>query len=199
MTMYYALSPTADKDGDMMALIWKPDTRGRTWITGAKYNSDAATPPHKRPPPEPVQLTIDKSRQKAPFPTFLRMPVPLMHNKLLEVVRGAGVDNIDAYRAELFYPDGKLASSDYHAFNLLGLVKAADLGKSKFDPEQPNRMVAMGFDSLVIDPNAAQALLMFRLAENASTIVIHERVKAAIEAAGIELVAMHRTEEIAVL
>lgn len=41
------------------------------------------------------------------------------------------------------------------------------------------------FHALIIDESKTAGLLLFRLAENISAIVVHERVKQSIEAAGI--------------
>jgi hypothetical protein len=197
--MYYALFPASDEDGNMMSLTYASDHRARSFVRGQVFLSDPNARPWERPPAEPMRLTIESGGETAPFPSFLREPVPLVSKALLSVLRSAGVDNLDVYRSELYYADGRIASDDYYVFNLIGLVKAADLTESTFDTGQPDRLGSMGFDSLTIDTNAARGLLMFRLAENVSTIIIHEVVKKAIEAAKIHLIKALKTEEVAVL
>jgi hypothetical protein len=197
--MYYFLFPDTDESGNMMGLEYRPDHRARSFVDGRKLVSEPSLQPWRQPPQEPVRLRIKQGREDAPFPTFLREPVPLMSKALYEIIRSAGVDNIDVYRAELYYSDGRLASDQYYVFNLLGLVKAVDLSRSKFDRGQPDRLISMGFDSVVIDRSAAGDFLMFRLAENVTTIVIHERVKRAIEKAGVPLLRADPTENVALL
>ena len=197
--MYYALFPAADDDGNMIGLTYAPDHPARSYVRGQVLVDNPSAKPWEKPPGEPIRLTIKKGREDAPLPTFLREPVPLVNKQLLSVLRSAGVDNLDVYRAELYYADGRLASDDYYVFNLLGLVQAADLGKSRFDKGQPDRMISMGFDALAVDPAAARNLLMFRLAENVSTILIHETVKHAIEGARIPLIKALKTEDVAIL
>lgn len=196
--MYYMLTAGADADGLMMKLAYKKDHRGRSFLLGKRFSATAEKE-FERPPPEPIVLTIDPSPDYAgaPMPTFLSQPVPLMSRALCEVIRGAGVDNIDVYRAELRRADGSLASDDYYVFNLLGVISAVDLKNSTFDPAQPDHEIAMSFDSLAIDKKAARDFLMFRLHENITTIIIHERVKKAIEASGIPLVRAHDVEGVA--
>lgn len=197
--MYYILSAGTDESGNMMGLEYRPDHRARSFVNGRMLISDPSLQPWQQPPQEPIRLRIKPGREDAPFPTFLHQPVPLMSKALYEIIRSEGVDNIDVYRAELYYSDGRLASDQYYVFNLLGLVKAVDLSRSKFDPGQPDRLISMGFDSVAIDRNAAGDFLMFRLAENVTTIVIHERVKRAIEKAGVPLLCVDPTENVALL
>ena len=73
------------------------------------------------------------------------------------------------------------------------------IAKSTYDAGQPSTLLSMGFDSLTIDPAAARDLLMFRLAENITTIIVHERIKKAIEAARIPLINVDPTTDVALL
>lgn len=182
-----------------MVVSYRKDHRGRTWVGGSAFTTAADAEEYEAPPPVPITLTIDPSPDYAgaPMPTYLDNPIPVMSRALYEVIRGAGVDNIDVYRAELRRVDGSLASDDYFACNVLGVIRAVDLKNSKFDPAQPDRELAMSFDSVAIDRRAARDFLMFRLHENISTVIIHERVKKAIEASGIPLVRAHAVADVA--
>ncbi len=197
--MYYALFPAADDDGDMMGLTYTPDHPARSFVRGCVLTDSPSAPPWDKPPSEPIRLTIKHGREDAPLPTFLREPVPLLNSRLLSVLRSAGVDNLDVYRAALYYADGALASDDYYVFNLIGQVRAADLQSSAFDEAQPDRNLSMAFDALTVDPRATRGRLMFRLAENVSTVVVHENIKRAIEAAHIPLIKVLKTEDVAIL
>jgi hypothetical protein len=197
--MYYVLLPGTTPDGDMMGLTHKKDFPERDYFGGGPFVSEPGAKPWDRHPQEPLVLTIKKGRETAPLPSFLRQPVPVMSQHLFETLRAAGVDNIDFYRAEIRFEDGRLASTDYYVFNILGLVRAVDLKKSDFDPSQPDRMISMGFDAATINPAAAREFLMFRLAENVTTIVVHEKIKKAIETARIELIRIDPIEDVALL
>ena len=197
--MYYAIFPEADDDSMILVVEYKSDHRGRSWHDGNIFTSDVNAPVWKQHPKVPIKLTIEQGYEKAPMPSFLREPIPIMSKKLLDTVRKAGVDNIDSYRVELNYADGTLASEDYYAFNLVGKVRAADLDKSVYNENQPDKLIAMNFDSLVVDKDKTYGQLMFRLAENISTILIHERIKKAIEKAGIQYIQISATENVAIL
>ena len=119
---------------------------------------------------------IKEGRENSPMPNFLEEPLTLMSKKLFGVLRQAGVDNIDVYRTVLYYPDGRVASEDLLAFNLIGKVAAADLDKSIYDKEQPDSFIAMTFDKLEVKDALPQSLLMFRMAESVTTILVHEKI-----------------------
>lgn len=195
---FYMLSPGTDDEGELIKLIFKKDHRARTFAEGIPCSTAPGTKQWYLPPAEPLLLTIEP-REGAPLPTYMNQPVPLMNRALYEVLRGAGVDNLDVYRAELRHPDGRLESDDYYVFNLIGVVKAVDLAKSKFDADQPNREIAMTLDSTVIDPAATHDLAMFRLAENLTTVVVNERIKQAIENSGIKLIKIYPLTDVALL
>ena len=79
------------------------------------------------------------------------------------------------------------------------VVAAADLDASKSDPKQKDQVVSKSFDSLVVDGGKAKDLLIFRLAESITTILIEEKVKKAIEEADFKLIRIYDTKNIAIL
>jgi uncharacterized protein YbjT (DUF2867 family) len=94
------------------------------------------------------------------------------------------VDNLDIYTAEIREEASGRVYDEYVAFNLIGKVAAADLDASTYTDTRPP-MIDGGFTSLQIDAAKARNLLLFRLAEAVNAIVVHERVKSAVESAGI--------------
>ena len=105
---------------------------------------------------------------------------------LRDALRKAGVDNLQAFETTLQLSPGEAVPQDlYVAVNIVGLVAAADLGRSAVSPGTPERLISTDFDSLAIDAGRAHGLLMFRLAENTSAVVVHRSVKDAVERAGI--------------
>lgn len=108
-----------------------------------------------------------------------------------------GVDNLQTFETKLTNIQGKNPPREDHylAVNILGLVAAADLQKSVTNPAVKEKMISMDFHSLVIDPTKAHDLLLFRLAQNTSAVLVHERVKHAVEAAGITTLNGFRPEE----
>ncbi len=197
--MYYVLTPKPHDDGSIMGVEYKKDHVLRSWISGNKFSSDENEKPFKRHPEEPIKVSLKSDRDNVRN-HFLLAPIPLMSKQLLNVIGSVGVDNLDSYSVDLYYSNGTIASQgEYFAFNLIGKVSAADLTESKFDENRKERLVNMPFESLAIDELKAQGLLMFRLAENVSAIIVHEKVKEAIEDANLDTVECLKPEKIALL
>lgn len=173
--MYYMMHCFSPPDRDNAMLSYTPDDPLRSWAEGARFDD---------PPPEPVRAEV-KRGYAGNMAEFWDDPVPLMTTRLLEALRGAGVGNLDTYKAVIADPAGKREYTNYVAFNIVGTVAAADLKKSKVDPGNAAKMIAVDFDSVTIDPKATRGALLFRLAESVNAIVVHEKVKRAVEASGI--------------
>ena len=71
--------------------------------------------------------------------------------------------------------------------------------KSIYEPNQAIRTVDMKIDSLSVDGNNTKEILMFRLAENITTILVHQKVKDEIDKSGIKLVRFFDPESYAAL
>ncbi len=117
------------------------------------------------------------------MPMFNR-GIVLMSEQLLNCLQAAGVDNLDDYATELFNPKTGQRFSNYRAVNIIGLVAAADLAQSDYQAHG-SPLVDVDFDSLTVDPKKSRGLLLFRLAECVSGIVVHESVKHHVEKCGI--------------
>jgi hypothetical protein len=145
-----------------------------SWIFASRFD---------RRPPEPIVLQWDPEtagRKKL----FYDATIPLMHHDLLEALRASGVDNVDAYSAEIVHPVTGETDSEYLAVNVIGTIKAADLAKSKYADESGFGRIDMDFDSLTISEKAAGGALMFRLAECVTGLVVHDTVKRQLEKRG---------------
>src|SRR3954469_19463154 len=103
--MYYVLAPAEDEEGRLMGLTYEPDHRARSFVRGQRLVADETLQVWERPPQEPIRLTIKPDREDAPLPSFLSQPVPLMSKQLFATLSAAGVDNIDVYRAEIYFKD----------------------------------------------------------------------------------------------
>lgn len=145
------------------------------WMTGELITYEV---------PEPLVYELDPDYPGQMLP-FYRSAAPLMREDLLAALDSAGVDNLQLFRAILRDPKKRKDYEDYRAVNIVGLVQAADLGRSVMMGTSPDTLIAADFDSLVFDESKPRGLLMFRLAESVSAIVVHETVKQAIEAAGV--------------
>lgn len=136
------------------------------------------------PSQERFEIELWGDDERALAEVFLES-VPLFRNDLLEIIEKSGVDNLQKFAAVLRAPSG-LEVTDYSVVNIQGLVKCADLNKSKFRDVGGIGAIAMSFRKLVIDEVAAGGQLLFRLGEAASSIIVHERVKKEIDKARFE-------------
>ncbi len=107
----------------------------------------------------------------------------------------AGVTNLQTFPAVLTDSQRGLRLPGFQAVQILGRIKAADPNESiAYDPDSVGRTI-VAFDKLVIDAEAAHGLLMFRLLESASTIIVHEQVKRELDKEQWRFVSVHPTDE----
>jgi hypothetical protein len=135
-------------------------------------------------PPVPVLIDLDPQFPGVMMPMY-DAGVLVFSKPMVIALEKAGVDNLECFPAVLRNPESGTEYRDYFAVNIVGAVTAADMGQSEFDAPSGTPIVDVDFDSLVIDEKRAGDLLMFRLAECITAIVVHERVKQALEAANI--------------
>ena len=110
--------------------------------------------------------------------------VPLMSKRLKETIEAAGVDNVNFYPVTLRNSETQ-ETYDYFAFNLIGLVDAVDMGASTITSHDGDFIGDSAVTDLSVDNNGARGLLMFRLKQKFSVILVHRRIKEAIERVGI--------------
>lgn len=165
-------------NGRYPAMIsYYPDKPGRSWMLGSRFIE---------PVIEPVVVKV-RFRNKSTLLEMFDVPVPLMTDRLHKILLDAGVSNLDVYTAKLTDKDNGKIYDGYLAFNIVGVISAADLSKSEFEaPDGP--LVSVDFISLTIDENKTGGALMFRLAESVNGIVVHKSIKKAIESAGIDTI-----------
>jgi uncharacterized protein DUF1629 len=184
--MYYVLDEQSASNTEDLAVVDTYPTAERDgWLLGERFTTVI---------PEPLEFTLDNS-QPGRLPDFLDGTIPLMSDRLIAALRAAGVDNIDAYRAEIRRGDGTLASKQYKAINVIGVVSAADMAKSKVAEGLPVELIDTSFDSLAIDESRASGLLLFRLAEAVTTVLVHETVKEHLEQNGFDALGFIPPEE----
>ena len=152
-----------------------PDDLNDSWPFGQMFTQT---------PAEPVRVEIREGFENKELLPFFDHP-PLVNDAFLQTLRDSGVDNIIAFEAEIHSEDESIVHKGYNAINIVGLIRAAGPGTAFTGTSQ---LIDASIDSLEIDPNVATDLLMFRLAENTSTIVVHEKVKIAVEAEGFHSV-----------
>jgi hypothetical protein len=137
--------------------------------------------PFTAPPDEPVVAEIQPGYERKELLPFFGTP-PIMSDAFYQALVEAGVDNLEVYEAVLRSADGSVEHTGFKAFNVVGLVSAADLTRTAFLPDNPSRLIDASIESLAVDPDKAKDLLLFRLAEYVGAVIVHERVKRFIEA-----------------
>lgn len=166
-------------DAEPALLTYQPDELAsgalRTWKSCKRF-ADA--------PPAPIEVTVDEGESGVLLELY-DATIALMSRRLAEVLKAAGVSNVDFYDVVVDDLETKQKHLTHMAFNIVGGIAAADLSKSTFSaPDGP--MISVDFDVLSIDDQRVRGALFFRLAESINGIVVHERIKNAIEAANIE-------------
>jgi hypothetical protein len=169
--MYYMIECFGPEDQERQAIDTVPT--GFSWNGGAPFTEGPNCP-----------LTVIMDGDGIMVPMFNR-GILLWEDKLIEAVRNAGVKNIDCYDCILVDPVSGIKHQNYKAINIIGLVAAADLSKSICSTPSGIPLIDTDFDSAVIDEQKAHGLLLFRMAECVSAIVVHESVKNSIEDSGI--------------
>ncbi len=112
---------------------------------------------------------------------------PLFHKELVASLIECGVSNMEMETFDVQISDQKtkVICNDYLAVNLVGLVKAADLGRSKLKKHSETGLYDTDFDALVLNKDKIPAQRkIFRLAESVNAVVIHRSVKEYLESKG---------------
>lgn len=147
---------------------------GPPWMTGELIIA---------PVPTPVVFTLD-----AEYPGKLKPmyegTILLMRDDLLRALDSAGVDNLQSFPAVIVDDTKGEKHTNYSAVNIVGTIACADMAESeRMDDEDDEDLVNVDFDSLVIDEAKAGDALLFRLAESVSAIIVHQRVRDAVDGA----------------
>lgn len=120
--------------------------------------------------------------------------IPVMRDSLLKTLNAAGVDNIQSWEATILTKDEKLLRG-FRAINIIGLIKCADLTKSKHKVRNLDLPGGVRFRSLVIDESLTGGALLFRLYEAPHAVLVHDSVKTKIEHSGAAGVTFEKPEK----
>jgi len=172
--MYYMLDCFGPLDRDRASIANVPDFEGVSWIMGRRITAVL---------PDPIEVDLDTDEGDAMVPMF-DLDVLMFTDDMIAALHSAGVDNLDLYNAVIHDRDNGKDYHNYKAVNIIGVIASADLDASDH-VAHGTPVIDVDFDSLVIDESKTGGALMFRLAECVTGIVIHEKVKEALEAAGI--------------
>lgn len=148
-----------------------------SWMLGVRIDEKAV--------PALLSYKLNPAYGGSPKALYDAKAQPVMRDDLVKVLTDAGVDSVQYFPAVLINPADGTRYTNYKAFNVVGLVAAADMQASELMGTSDSTMGDVDFNRLVLDESKIGDVLMFRLAECVSAIVVHEKVKAAIEASGI--------------
>jgi hypothetical protein len=160
-----------------------------SWTDGLPLDAD------EDPGELPINIDVDyfQNYQGAPR-EFYALGVSILSPRVKAVFDSLGIDNILYYPAVLHIsPLGRKV--DYFVFKIIGRVAAAD-ATSQLESYQGRQAIGdASVHHLKIDATKTFNFLIFRLAESTTTIVVHEKVKLACEAAGIDTLQFLLPEE----
>lgn len=184
---YSVITCSEPMDWDDSALLERiePPPGAISWRVGQRF---------PKAPKEPVEVDLDPSHSDQLL-TYYDISAILMPRPMLDALKAAGVDNLDAYSAVIRHPGTGFETREYVAVNLIGLVAAADLSRSKIVGGSSDHRLDTGFEGFAVDPARARGLLMFRLAENTSAILVHRSIKEALQRAGFDQLTFRPPEE----
>jgi hypothetical protein len=177
--MYYIWESRREPKRDALINKFAPAMRlyGVNFVVGRRFTVDV---------PE-LEIDIDReSHGKLTDDLVIQKRRCVLHsNRLINVLQSAGVDNIDYYPCRISdEATGKVYRS-HQAVNILDMVFCLDRDNSKLtiDEEEPNEIWYI--DNLKLLEDRLGDVLMFRLGERPSIVIVHEKVKEAVEKAGI--------------
>jgi hypothetical protein len=135
--------------------------------------------PLEQPIEEPVRVMLAAGRTR---PTdFLELPCFVVSSAMRAALEGVGVDNVEYYRAELHLGMSDKVTLGYWLANVIGTLACIDHARSNFEGATSD--YAGKLLSFEIDMERTYGFGLFRLAEDRRLIVVHDRVRAALQVA----------------
>jgi uncharacterized protein DUF1629 len=140
----------------------------------------------------PIEITMnERSQGRLTDNLLLTGSGRVFSQKLLGVLRSAGVDNIDTYPCTIRNLVTGEVHKDYSVVNVIGKIACIDRAQSELVFATGSQTEILGYHSIVLDESRIGGARLFLLAEMPVQIVAHATVADAIEEAeitGIEFV-----------
>lgn len=145
--------------------------------------------------PNPIEIEATAHHGfKGPPHDFFDGSIAFVSPRMLKCLQENGVNNFETFPMVITYR-GTNEKHNVFAINILGLVEAvAEEGANMTSPDGDFRMDT-SIEGFQVDPEKAHDLSFFRLAENCMTVLVHERLKTRIEAAGIKTFSFVKPED----
>lgn len=160
---YYSLTPL-----HTARIIQAPEAlMALDFTRGALLTADAGAP-----------WVVDVELDVPDLPHFIGGQVPMISERLLQVLVKAGVDNLQTFPLSVRRSDGA-ESRQHAAINVLGLVDATDLEASigTIVVDGDDGPVRMTFERLVLSGAATRGLPLFRLFHDPDILVVDDRLR----------------------
>lgn len=158
-----------------VAIAKGPKMSAAPWFHGGRLAVEVPEPLVYTLEPEPGNIKV----------MYSGMKYPVMRDDLVEALHSVGVDSLQLFAAVLREPSTGVEHTNYKAFNIVGVVAAADMGKSALMGTSDSTMIDVDFESLAVDETKAAPFRLFRLAESVNAIVVDDVVKNEVERRGI--------------
>ena len=158
------------------------------------WQNNRPIPPEKKQNiPDPIEIDFDVFRgYEGPPSEFEDLGIPVMSDRLYQVLVSCGVDNLEVFPAVLKNTSTQ-QKYKYYAYKIYDVVPLMNITESEYETYRNTGPATI--HKFVADESRTRGLLMFRMAESITDIVVHESVKKAIEAAGIDTVEFIKPED----
>lgn len=164
--MYYFVTQDLDDMSTMNFLGHSDESGKRLWVNGQKF---------LKPFPKDIFYVKPCIGTGTIMPDFFDSSVPLMSEKMVQILVSLGIDNFDSYPVIIKEENTNKEWNNYLAINFIGLVDAIDHEKSNID-ETDDYI----FHSVVIDENRTMNLECFYLTNGPKYLVVREKIAKAL-------------------
>lgn len=173
MTIYHHIEVDGFSDYGITANPKIP--RGTSFITGRRITASLFTP------------LVFLADYPGKIPHFLGNRIPIFSSLMVETLQKAGADNFEAFPATVKNPQTGTEWSNYFAINVIGLLSAINMSKSEHDvlmssSDEGIGIPLLGLHTITLEMPRTHDLLMFRLAESPSVLLIHDLIMNHIDA-----------------
>jgi hypothetical protein len=162
-----------------------PKIKSAGWFNGRRLPIEV---------PEPLVYTL-KPKPGNLAAMYSGLKFPLMRDDLVEALQAAGVDNLELFAAVIKDTLTGAEHTNFKAFNIVGVIAAADMGKSVLMGTSESTMIDADFESLAIDEKKAAPFRLFRLAESVNAIMVDDVVKGEVERRAIPGMVFYEPED----
>lgn len=130
---------------------------------------------------EPVQVALSLSSEERS--DFMERPFVVVSDAMRAALDGAGVDNVQYFKAQLQRERSQHVEHGYWLANILGKLSCVASSVPEFDPLDEDAHFSDVVQSVSLSEASTYGLSLFRLAQDWRMIVVSPRVQDALRAA----------------